>query len=176
MLTIGLDVSTTKIGIFVLDDKGEQKFWDYLNLTSSNIEKDLLSRAVVVEEWFSSLSFESEEELDWHIEAPLFITGGMSNANTIAKLIAFNWLVRWLLHKQFTQQAKQVNVNSARKLVFGSMPKGVDRKLFVKEEVTKLFPEILEIPKKYQDDITDAYVIARAGYELRKAENSQSES
>jgi hypothetical protein len=180
MITMGLDLSTTKVGIFALDENGEKLLWDYVNLTSSKIEKDLISRA---DAFFLRLTEILEcanlqpDEIDWAIEAPLFInpfSGIKSNPNTIAKLIAFNWMIVYTLHKLFNIRAEHINVNSARKIVFGSLPKGTDKKAYVLEQVIKMFPEIGEIPKKYRDDVSDAYVIARARYELRQ--NSSSEN
>jgi len=179
MYTIGLDLSTTKIGIFCLDAEGKKVFWDYINLTTTQIDKDLISRA---DEAFFRLTEILERvnlqphELDWAVEAPLFInpfSGVKSNPNTIAKLIAFNWMIVYTLHKSWNIRAEHLNVNSARKTVFGSLPKGTDKKAYVLEKVTEMFPEIAEAPKKYRDDVSDAYVIARARYELRKDASSE---
>jgi len=179
MVTIGLDLSTTKVGIFGLDDNGKKLFWDYVNLTSSKIEKDLISR---VDAFFLELTRIlvcanlRPQDVDWAIEAPLFINpyAGKSNPNTIAKLIAFNWMITYTIHKLFDVCPIHQNVNSARKTVFGSFPKGTDKKQKVMDLVIEMFPEIADIPKKYRDDVTDAYVMARTRYELRQ--NSSSEN
>jgi len=179
MITIGLDLSTTKVGIFALDAEGKKLLWDYINLTSSKIDKDLISR---VDAFFLGLTEILEcanlqpHEIDWAIEAPLFInpfSGIKSNPNTIAKLIAFNWMITYTLHKLYKVNPTHQNVNSARKAVFGSFPKGTDKKQAVMELAINMFPEIGNIPKKYRDDVTDAYVMARMRYDTRQAENSK---
>lgn len=167
---LGLDISTTKIGMVILDDKGEIRLWDYLNLSSSQIEKDLLSRSIVFETWVREKlrkEYNSDDEMIWGIEAPLFISpNGKTNANTITKLNAFNWMNLRVIYTVYGDRPVHINVNSARTRVFGKVEKGTDRKQYVLDKViAHVLPSLKEVPKKYQTEISDAYVIARSLYE-----------
>lgn len=178
-IAIGLDISTTKVGLVAFDPLGEVVLWDYLNLSSTKVEKDLVSKTFAFSHWFGSI-FSKFSNLHArptvYVEAPLFISGygAKTNANTMAKLIAFNWMVMYALARDHQILAHHVNVNSARKKVFGSIPKDVDKKVFVKDRVCEIITGLSTIPKKYQDDIADAYVVGRSQYVLsRKDESSE---
>jgi Holliday junction resolvasome RuvABC endonuclease subunit len=169
---IGIDVSTTKVGLVALDHNAEVICWEYLNLSSSKIENDLLTKIKVVESWLRHLKI-TIPTATIVVEAPLFITRhGKTNANTLAKLIAFNWMVLYAVLTVYKTVPVHKNVNAARKAVFGSISKGVDKKQYVKEKVSDIIEGLKDIPKKYQDDIADAYTMARYEYDLRKSKNT----
>lgn len=169
--TVGLDLSTRKIGLVALEDDSVF-WWGYLNLESAKIGKDPLDRILAVEAWLDEIDRDFnifDDDVEIVVEAPLFITQhGKTNANTIAKLIAFNWMVMLSLYKMTDIRPEHVNVNSARRVVFGSLPKGTDKKEYAKLKVFGIIDGLDSIPKKYQDDVSDAYVVARSKYETNK--------
>ena len=172
---VGLDLSTRKIGLVALEDDSVF-WWGYFNLESAKIGKDLIDKIVATEAWLDEIDrdfniFDDDAEIV--VEAPLFISQhGQTNANTMAKLIAFNWMIMLALFKMLNIRPEHINVNSARRIVFGSLPKGTDKKEYAKQKAFGVIDGLDAIPKKYQDDVSDAWVVAKAKYETYENANT----
>ena len=180
-MILGLDISTTIIGVAVIDDDGnliKSEHWD-ISKCEDVFEK---AETVGAELW----SIRNEHQIsDVFIETALvrFIPG-RSRADTIVKLAKFNGVVSWICFETFGVRPTFINVNTARSLYGLSFPrgtKGPQRKKMVIDEVKEREKTAFECElarggknyKKGTDDRADAVVIARAGEFLLKNKDNK---
>ena len=179
-MILGLDISTTIVGIALLDDESNlivSAHWDISK------HDTLFEKAEVV----GSLIWELRTKYtirNVFIETALKkFFPGKSRADTIIKLAKFNGIVSWLCFDTFGDAPTFINVNTARTLYGLSFPrgtKGPQRKKMVIEAVkekekTAFTIEMARGGKNYKkgtDDRADAVVIARSGeFLLKNADN-----
>jgi hypothetical protein len=165
-MILGLDLSTSVCGYCYLYDDGSLKDVGYIDLTSKKY-KNLYDKLWVVRERFKS---EHPEITKVFIEEPAqaFST---STAWTLSLLQRWNGMVSGVF---FTQGINPtlINANHARKLCGIKTVKGVKVKETVFEHVKSLgiIPDSKWQYKKtgkikdHCMDMTDAYIVARAGY------------
>jgi Holliday junction resolvasome RuvABC endonuclease subunit len=180
-MILGLDISTTLVGIAILDDDGRLIKSDGLDI--SKITNTFERLETVGAELYS---IRSEYNItDVFIETALkkFLPG-KSRADTIIKLAKFNGIISWICFECFESEPTYINVNTARSLYGLSFPrssKGAQRKKMVIEAVierekTAFRYEMARGGRNYKkgtDDRADAIVIARAGEFLLKNENNE---
>ena len=164
-MILGLDISTSVIGVCVLDNNIVVKS-DYIDLRKV---KGLFHKAQVVEEYFHSLDFNIE-----HIfieQALMFFRSGGSTAKTMAVLQRFNGVVSWQCFKQFNIIPEYISPISARSKCGIKVLRGKKAKEVVMEHfLAKDTPEFEIVKTRYGNiqtycyDIADAIVVARAGY------------
>ena len=159
-MILGLDISTTIVGIAVIDSEGKLLVSDHWDISKYNIESVFIETAL-----------------------KKFIPG-KSRADTIIKLAKFNGIVSWISFDTFGAPPTFINVNTARSLYGLSFPrgtKGPQRKKMVIEAVkekekTSFTFEMARGGKNYKkgtDDRADAIVIARAGEFLIKNKDNK---
>jgi len=180
-MILGLDISTTIIGVALLDEENILIVSDHWDITKHDT---LFEKAEVV----GSLMWELRTKYNINqvfIETALKkFFPGKSRADTIIKLAKFNGIVSWLCFDTFGDAPTFINVNTARTLYGLSFPrgtKGPQRKKMVIEAVkekekTSFTVEMARGGKNYKkgtDDRADAVVIARAGEFLLKNENNK---
>ena len=180
-MILGLDISTTIIGVALLDEENNLIVSDHWDITKHDT---LFEKAEVV----GSLMWELRTKYNINqvfIETALKkFFPGKSRADTIIKLAKFNGIVSWLCFDTFGDAPTFINVNTARTLYGLSFPrgtKGPQRKKMVIEAVkekekTSFTVEMARGGKNYKkgtDDRADAVVIARAGEFLLKNENNK---
>lgn len=110
-------------------------------------------------------------------EALMSFSAGASMAQTIAILQKFNAVCCYNIYKIFDKEPVLLNASSARSKVGIKVPKKVKAKPFVFEHIKGLneIPDLKWEYKKtgkikdYCMDMTDSYVIAKAGYILNHA-------
>ena len=180
-MILGLDISTTLVGIAILDDDGRLIKSDGLDI--SKITNTFERLETVGAELYS---IRSEYNItDVFIETALkkFLPG-KSRADTIIKLAKFNGIISWICFECFESEPTYINVNTARSLYGLSFPRssnGAQRKKMVIEAVierekTAFRYEMARGGRNYKkgtDDRADAIVIARAGEFLLKNENNE---
>mgnify|MGYP003123271863 FL=1 len=179
-MILGLDISTTLVGIAILDDNGKLIKTDGLDI--SKISNTFERLETVGAELYT---IRSEYDIkDVFIETALkkFLPG-KSRADTIIKLAKFNGVVSWICFECFEKEPTYINVNTARSLYGLSFPrssKGPQRKKMVIEAVIEKEKTAFKYEmarggrnyKKGTDDKADAIVIARAGeFILRNKDN-----
>lgn len=154
-MILGLDVSTSAIGIAILDDKEKIKLSEVLFLKSSDslekracifhkrlreIKKDFKIKCIIIEEPF--ISFQ-----------------GGGQAKTTAILQRFNGMVCYSVYQLFKKEPKLINVRSGRSKVGIKIPPGKKK---TKHEKKK--PIIDFIYNKYKDTNTPfLYEVTRHG-------------
>ena len=166
-MILGLDISTTTIGIVVLD--GEEWVASYpIRLEKY---KTLYDKVSIVQQTLISIK-QTHPIKDIYIESALKkFRGGMSSASVISLLQRWNGMVSLLLYQVFGIIPIEVPVISARKMLGIKVPKGQKPKPIVMEKIKYLSPEFdksLSYTKlgnitQYEYDNADAFVIALAG-------------
>tara|TARA_B100000131_G_scaffold302145_1_gene325020 strand:+ start:1615 stop:2187 length:573 start_codon:yes stop_codon:yes gene_type:complete len=178
-MILGLDISTTIVGVALIHDRELvlSTHWDISKAESLFTKAELIGSEL----WQLRNEYDVQHVF---IETALkkFIPG-RSRADTLMKLAKFNGVVSWMCYDSFEVEPTYLNVNSARSLYGLSFPrgtKGPKRKKMVIETViekekTAFSYEMARGGKNYKkgtDDRADAIVIARAGeYLLRNKDN-----
>tara|TARA_R110002124_G_scaffold191684_1_gene359041 strand:- start:20 stop:595 length:576 start_codon:yes stop_codon:yes gene_type:complete len=179
-MILGLDISTTIVGVALIDANGNLIVSEHWDITKQDT---LFEKAEMIGSLLWALK--NEHNVDHvFIETALkkFIPG-RSRADTLIKLAKFNGIVSWLSFDTFNQTPVFINVNTARTLYGLSFPrgtKGPQRKKMVVEAVNDKEKSAFRYEmarggknyKKGTDDRADAVVIARAGeFLLKNADN-----
>jgi len=181
-MIIGLDISTTIVGVAIVDPDSRSLVWTE-GWDISKLET-IYEKAETIGANLYALRSEYNVQ-DVFIETALkkFLPG-RSRADTIIKLAKFNGIVSWIVYECFDHQPTFINVNTARSLYGLSFPrgtKGPQRKKMVIESVIEKektsFPyEMARGGKNYKkgtDDRADAVVIARAGEFLLRNKDTE---
>lgn len=185
---IGLDISTSIIGICFLDSNSK-----LIDLDSINLKK---IKCIFEKSRETKLAFKKHlEKYVFEENVTIFIeeafqsfSSGFSSAKTLSQLNRFNGIVSYLSNQIFNSVPLYINVNSARK----SLQIKIDRKSksstkeqvfqWVKEELKEnvIWPEktLKSGPNKglvkFDEscyDMSDAYVICKAGFILNGQQN-----
>lgn len=166
-MTLGLDVSTSCIGISIFDENEKLMSLNYIKLKGDTLFDK-------VDEF---TNFMEENEFDKFlfkhiaIEEPLkAFKGAFSNADTIQKLTAMNFMVSYWCFKTYSLKPTHWNVQTVRKTAFPDLllpKKEKNKKYKVWEKVVEKEPQINWIYSKRTHkladenfDMTDAYCVA----------------
>ena len=173
-VTLGLDISTSKIGLCVMDLK-----FNILETTLIKLDTktELEDRCIVLENFISNINKLNRIDDKGYVFKHVFVesafiafSGGKTSAITMSKLQRFNGMVCYMLRRTLEIQPISIAPSKARGLVGLKIKRGENTKLKVIEHVTKAFPNdfIYDLtrmgnPKPGTDDRADAIVIAWAG-------------
>ncbi len=166
-MILGLDVSTSIIGVCLLKDNKIVKA-DYIDLRKVS---GLLHKAQAVEDYINNNLKEVKIEHIFIEQALMFFRRGGSTAKTMAILQNFNGVVSWLCFKLLGLEPQYITPISARSKCGIKVPRGKK----AKEVVMEHFLETKEFPidytrygnvQKYCYDIADAVVVAKAGSKI----------
>ena len=114
MYILGLDISTSNVGIAILDSSKNLIYADVLNLSK---DKSLVKKADKVQDKISEISKNyaiTHIAIEQNLQA---FRPGFSSAKTLFTLARFNGVVTYLLSKTLRLNVEEINVNHARKLV-----------------------------------------------------------
>lgn len=179
-MILGLDISTTMVGVSIINNEGNLSRVDGLDLSK---QKSFYDKAELIGAELYTIRAENNIEHIFIETALKRFMPGKSRADTIVKLAKFNGVVSWMCYECFGIEPTFINVNTARSLYGLSFPrgtKGPQRKKMVIEAViekekTNFKYEMARGGKNYKkgtDDRADAVVIARAGeYILKNKDN-----
>jgi hypothetical protein len=176
-MIVGLDVSTSCVGVCILCDDGSLKSIHHIDLRK---EKNFYKKVKMVLEFLldGEPSLRSCSGFKFFVEAPLLVFKmKASMASTIALLQRFNAAVCYAIYSTWNMEPKHISVISARKAVGITLPKKKKKaeiKPIVFEYVKSLgvVPESSWAykktgrPKDWVYDRCDAFVVARAAYLL----------
>lgn len=166
-MILGLDVSTSIIGVCLLKDNKIVKA-DYIDLRKVS---GLLHKAQAVENYINNNLKEVKIEYIFIEQALMFFRRGGSTAKTMAILQNFNGVVSWLCFKLLELEPQYITPISARSKCGIKVPRGKK----AKEVVMEHFLESKEFPidytrygnvQKYCYDMADAVVVAKAGSKI----------
>lgn len=180
-MILGLDISTTLVGIAIIDNDGKLVKSEGVDLSKID---NIYERLETIGAELYTLRSEYDIEHVFIETALKKFLPGKSRADTIIKLAKFNGVVSWICFECFEMQPTYINVNTARSLYGLSFPrgtKGPQRKKMVIEAVIEKektsFPyEMARGGRNYKkgtDDRADAVVIARAGEFLLRNKNNK---
>ena len=177
-MIVGLDVSTSIVGVTFLDDSGNFLSASAIILPSSS----LVEKCLFLEQKLSDL-FALKDITEIWVEEPFqrFARGG-STAATMMKLAAFNGMTQFLCYKMTWVLPKLINANAARKAVGLKIQRekkcGVSTKQQVltwakmelpnypwPQKTLKSGPRkglVIDCPSCF--DIADSYVVAKSGF------------
>ena len=167
-VALGLDISTSKIGICIMDYKFNLLETKLIKL---NTKDELENRCLQLEGVLSLLTGQGYLVSDIYVESAFIaFSGGKTSAITMSKLQRFNGMVCFMIRKLFGKMALLLSPAKARGLVGLKIKRGENTKQKVIEHVTRSFPNDFEYeltrhgnPKPGTDDRADAIVIAWAG-------------
>ena len=167
MIILGLDISSSRIGYCLINEKEELLLVDEIKFKSS---QTLEKRADIFKEAMSIINEHSEVDYVF-IEQPFMaFSGGKTTAATMSKLQRFNGMCSYVVHSVFGSPATLLQANKARGLVDLKIKRGENTKLKVIEWVQEKYPTSFLVeytrhgnPKPGTDDKADAVVIANAG-------------
>ena len=171
---LGLDVSTSRIGICIIDYDKNLLRSEFIKLSSKD---SLEERCLVLENYIShidagnSIVNRGYNIKEVFIESPfMMFSGGKTTAMTMAKLQRFNCMVCYMLRRTLGITPISIAANKARGLVGLKIKRGENAKKKAIEWVQSEYPKefIVEYtrhgnPKPGTDDMADSVVIARAG-------------
>lgn len=170
---LGLDISTTKIGIAVIDANDKLIHSDLIKFKS---ELPLEDRASI----FESIMRKVEKKynpLYVFVEKPAINFRSGSTAHVMAKLQRFNGMCSYACRKTFRENPELIDVRQARKALGIKVPRGKGTKSlakrvvidYVKERFNEGFCYNLTYkgnPQPGTDDRADAVVIALGGIKI----------
>ena len=179
-VVLGLDISTSKIGICIMDYKFNLLETTLLKL---NTKDELEDRCLHLEQYINNFNYYDKINEEGYVIKDVYIesafiafSGGKTSAVTMSKLQRFNGMVCFMLRKLFGYNAVPLSPAKARGLVHLKVKRGENTKLRVIEHVEKAFPNDFNYeltrhgnPKPGTDDRADAIVIAWAGLNQKKS-------
>jgi len=166
-MILGIDISTSKIGISIIDYNENLILSELIKMKSSD---SLEVRAKIFNKKMIEIRGNYEIKHIF-IEQPFMaFSGGKTTAVTMAKLQRFNGMCCYAVYDLYGFSASLIQANKARGLVELKIKRGDNTKLKVIEWVSEKYPKdfIVEYtrhgnPKPGTDDKADAIVIANAG-------------
>lgn len=174
-MLLSLDVSTTTVGVCILDDVGEIVLLDHIDLSKHKV--DVYKKAVIVKTYLEKLAKEYEYTIDKIVieEFLLRFRPGKSSAHTLTTLARFNGIISFICsqvflvtpsHTIFTHARKVVGIHIDKKL-----KKTIGLKTIIIDFAKSALGDKLKIDytktgkyKPYMADRADAWVLARATY------------
>lgn len=174
-MTLGLDVSTSCIGLSIFDEDGKLMSLNHIKLDGENL----------FEKMNSFICFMEENEYDKFrikylaVEEPLkAFKGKFSNADTIQKLTAMNYMVCFWCYKNYELTPTHWNVQTIRKIAFPDLllpKKETNKKHKVWEKVMEREPQINWVYSKRTHklstenyDMADAYAVGLCNINANK--------
>ena len=169
MKILGLDISSSKIGIALLDEENIL-ISDVLKFKSN---QTLEERAAQFERRMREIDTH-HVVFDVYVEQPaIMFRGGKTTAFTMATLQRFNGMCCYILSQIFDMEAALINPNSARSILGIKVPRKVpskEKKKAIIENISERFGDQFQYnltrqgnPQPGTDDRADALVVALAG-------------
>ena len=166
-MILGLDLSTTRIGVSVMKENEELVFCEALKM---NNKSSLESRCLDLEKFIENLKYKFKFIF---IEEPfIMFAGGKTTATTMAKLQRFNGMCSFMVRKTFGIEPILIPANKARKLVGITIKRGMCTKTKVINFVQEKYPSFQVYYTRHgnhkpgTDDKADSVVVALAGIRM----------
>jgi len=166
-MILGLDISTSIIGVCILkDDKIVHT--DYIDMRKIG---SFFEKAQKVETVLKEIKKNHNIEHIFIEQALMFFRRGGSTAKTMSVLQRFNGIVSWQSYQIFNMEPNYVTPISARskcgiKVARGKKAKEVVMEHFIKSQEFEIVYTKFGNVQKYCYDIADAIVVARAGSKI----------
>jgi len=171
-MILGLDVSTSRIGWAIINDKQELVDSDFFK---THKDKSLEERATEFKDSVLKPIMALHNIVEIRIEEPFsMFSGGKTTAKTMSSLQRFNGMVSLVAHQLLGKPPTLVGATTARSRCGIKVPRGTKAKVVVLDWVDDKFDNfIMEHtrhgnPKPGLDDEADAIVVALSHFDLRK--------
>lgn len=175
MYVLGVDISTSTIGIVILNEKKELIYYTYLKPKGDTLLQKIDSITKDIELIFTTY------KIDKIIcETPsISFNPGQSSAQVLATILRFNGIIHYLLNLFSGLNIQEIMASSARKKVTGrgTYPSGTaKREIFNWIKRTYTIPKNFPIKKMGKNkgdyanecyDICDAWVVALSSFYLQ---------
>tara|TARA_R110000744_G_scaffold9052_3_gene29447 strand:+ start:1594 stop:2118 length:525 start_codon:yes stop_codon:yes gene_type:complete len=167
MIFLGLDVSSRIVGYTLLRENNELIKAGYIDLSKKN---DLIDKTEYLSNELLDICSGHKIDVIGIEDCLTKFTAGRSSIKTIGKLIAMNYLTRYICFVILNIKPIALNVRRARSLADCKIPKGENAKEVVLEKVKGWYTDI-EWPMMKRDttrmakeaeDVADSVIIARA--------------
>ena len=188
---IGFDISTSVIGICVLDaTTGNLEKLTYIDLTNSKFE-DIYDKVIFARNEINDLINNNPWEIKNLIveEFAKQFSAGFSSANTLFTLAMFNHAICQYLFDRINIKPNKVNVRTMRKLLqinidYKDKSESTKQKIFKHvKNINPSFPWLTHVAKsgKYKDqvvydkeneDMADSWVVAKGFWTLNSKSNN----
>jgi len=170
-MILGLDVSTSRIGWAIINDKQELVDSDFFK---TKAKTPLEERATALKENVLAPIMAIHNITEIRIEEPFsMFSGGKTTAKTMSSLQRFNGMVSLTAHQLLGKPPTLVGATTARSRCGIKVPRGTKAKTVVLEWVDNKFDNfIMEHtrhgnPKPGLDDEADAIIVALSHFDLR---------
>lgn len=177
-MILGLDISTSVVGISLLDEKGRFIHMTYCDLRK---EKDFFKKTLIIRECLTRIYTDFSITEIYIEDIMQSFSGGMSSAKTITQLARFNGIVSFIAYELTGIEPVYLNVNSIRKTLGIKIDKNssIDKKEQVRIWVDNHLQNQLRWPTKTLKsgprkgetilstvcyDMADSFAVALAGY------------
>jgi Holliday junction resolvasome RuvABC endonuclease subunit len=172
-MILGLDISTTCVGLCVLDSKGNVLLLDHIIL--SKIKTGLRFKAVAVKERLKDINDQFDIKHIFIEECLLRYRMGASSIHTLMILAKFNGIVSFISSEIFDITPAYILAPHARKVCGVKVTKEEKKEKGIKQivlnHVKNELGDGLDIiytrtnkPKPYMFDRADSWIIAKCGY------------
>ena len=177
-MIVGLDASTSTVGICILDENGEILQNYFLKLKK---QKELCTKGDVFKDELEKIASKYDVTHVFIEDYAQRMARGTSSAATITRLAAWNGICQYLSYQVFHVHPEVLNVARARKLLQIKTQSKKKTGIPVKDQVFAWVTDHLSAewptkvlqsgPRKGQEvildeakDMADAWVVAKAGY------------
>ena len=175
---LGLDVSTSITGLSIFDSSGKCVHNASIDTRNKNRYPDLYRKArevrtelIKIEGKYSISSIYIEQSLH-------SFRSGFSSAQVLSTLSRFNGMISWVCYNIFNKKPEMISASTARKTAGITVRRGENAKQKCFDFVVDEYPDfVVEYTRNGNLkpgvlDRSDSYIIAKAGWEICKKENS----
>jgi len=166
-MILGLDISTSIVGVCVMNDN-KIVYTEYIDLRKTG---NFFEKAKKVQDSLKEIKKNHNIEHIFIEQALMFFRRGGSTAKTMSVLQRFNGIISWQCYQLFDMEPNYVTPISARskcgiKVAKGKKAKEVVMEHFIESQEFEIIYTRHGNVQKYCYDIADAIVVARAGHYL----------
>ena len=172
-MILGLDISTTCVGLCVLDNKGNVLLLDHIIL--SKIKTGLRDKATAVKEKLENINDQFDIKYIFIEECLLRFRMGASSIHTLMTLAKFNGVISYIASEIFDIIPCYFLAPHARKVCGVKITKEEKKEKGIKQIVLNhvknelgdgldMFYTRTNKPKPYMFDRSDSWIIAKCGY------------
>jgi hypothetical protein len=173
-MILGLDLSTSIIGICIVDKDGKIIHQEHIDLRK---EETFFDKVKVAKNIILGTIRKNRVRDVWVEQSLQAFRPGFSSAKTLLTLSKFSGIMEWIIHEGSEIAPQYIGASSARKTCGITVPRGEKGKEVVMRFLLDKEPTfVVEYTKhgnikKHFYDIADAIVVAKAGFICQQKKN-----
>ena len=166
-MLLGLDLSTSIIGMCILDCSGNVVKQQHIDLRKEKTFFDKIQKAK--DELLNTINSENVENI-WIEQSLQAFRPGFSSAKTLLTLSKFSGIIEWIIFSEANIEPKYLGASAARKSCGIKIERGKKAKEVVMNFLLDNEPSFMVEYTKFGNiqkhfyDIADAIIIAKAGF------------